>query len=78
MTDPIPELIKSSILVDPKMVGELQHRWNCYQVMLDVLYEIEFSGPNDANPICPSCYGWQRHEKDCKLAQAIAKAERKE
>jgi len=69
MTDPIPELIESSILVDPKMVGELQHRWNCYDEMLSALQMAEayLVTNKPDNKILIST-----------LQQAIAKAERKE
>jgi hypothetical protein len=72
-----PKPIESSMLVDEKIVPDLMHRWNTWQEMLEALYEVEFNGPNDANPVCPSCYGWQKHEKGCKLDQAIKNAEKR-
>jgi hypothetical protein len=44
--------------------------------LFTILCEVEFNGPNDANPICPSCYGWQSHEENCKLDAVLKKAGR--
>ena len=62
--------------------GQLMARTVLYQqekidALLEVLYEVEFNGPNGANPICPSCYGWSKHEAHCRLAAAIKKGESK-
>ena len=34
---PKPKPIESNILIDPKIVPEMQHRWNCYEDMLEAL-----------------------------------------